>query len=230
MEGSASHNELHEMHGLSITKHGYLIVRHHKSIGLPSIFWKHNIRGKGLVQDKFEWKIQNGEANDAPRRYLKKPKPLHIEHGFDVPLYGHGLVTHQFEGFDACEVLWQCSEILGVHDHSSLLRAVRQYKERDDMMTKVDKVGEILSNQLRQVEDTRSIWRELVQQLVSNDNVVSTIHNVVTNQGTPDIGSCHLTREFSETTESHSKARPNKRLRKQRKNFLGINLSVSLRL
>ncbi len=110
---------------------------------------------------------------------------------------------------------------LGVHDHSSLLRAVRQYKERDDMVTKVVKVGETLSSQLRQVEDTRAIQRELVQHLVSSDNVVSAINNDVTNQGTRDIGSCHLTREFSATTESHSKARPNKRLRKQRKTHPG---------
>ncbi len=101
-----------KIYGLSITNHGYLIVRDHRSKGPPAIFWKHNIReNKGLVQDKFEWKIQNGEADDAPGRYLKKPKPLHIEHGFDVPLCGHGLVTQQFEGFDACEVLRQCSKI-----------------------------------------------------------------------------------------------------------------------
>ncbi len=61
-----------KMYGLSITKHGYLIVRDHRSKGPPAIFWKHNILGKGLVQDTFEWKIQNGEADDAPGRYIKK--------------------------------------------------------------------------------------------------------------------------------------------------------------
>ncbi len=76
-------------------------------------------------------------------------------------------------------------ESLGVHDHSLLLRAVRQYKERDGIMTMVVKVGETLSYQSRQVEDTRTIQRELVQHLDSV--VVSTIHNVVTNQGTRDI-------------------------------------------
>ncbi len=116
-------------------------------------------------------------------------------------------------------MLRQCLEILGVHDTSSLFHAMRQYKERDTMVMKVVKVGERLANQLRQVKDTRTIQTKLVQHLVSSDNVVSTIHNVVTNQGTLDIGSCHLTRDFSETTESHSKARPNKRLRKQRKNI-----------
>ena len=59
------------------------------------------------------------------------------------------------------------------------------------MGMKVVKVGETLSNQLRQVEDTRTMQRELVQHLVSSDNVVSAIHNVATNQGTPDIGSSH---------------------------------------
>ena len=217
-----------KMYGLSITKHGYLIVRDHRSIGPPAIFWKHNTRGKGLGQEKFEWKVQNGEADDAPGRYLKKAKPLDIEHGFEVPLYGHGLVTQQLEGYDACEVIRQCSEILGVHDHSSLIRAVRQYKDRDNMVTKVVKVTETLSNQLRQVEDTRTMQRELVEHLVSSDNVVSAIHNVVTNQVTPDIGSCHQThRECSATTESRSKARPNKRQRNQRKNPPGNQTLVS---
>ncbi len=72
------------------------------------------------------------------------------------------MVTQQFQGRDPCEVVRQCSKNLGVHDHSLLLRAVRQYKDRYDMATKVVKLGETLSNQLRKVGDTRTIQRELV--------------------------------------------------------------------
>jgi hypothetical protein len=72
MEGSDSHDELHENVRIENRKAWLLlIVRDHKSKGPPSIFWKHNDRGKGSVQDKFEWKIQIDEADDAPRRYLK---------------------------------------------------------------------------------------------------------------------------------------------------------------
>jgi hypothetical protein len=71
-----------KMYGVSWTTLGVMIVRNHTSKGVPTMFWKHNLRKN--VYEKVEWKVANDCKRNEFGRVLTTPVGLGAHDAFPV--------------------------------------------------------------------------------------------------------------------------------------------------
>ena len=114
-----------KMHGVSWTTLGLMVVRDHTSKGVPTMFWKHNLRKKEY--EKEEWKVANDCEENQFGRVLKTSIGMGA-HGASI--VRSSILTSSVRGDATLDVasytkvkafLQECMDVVGVEDQSQLL-------------------------------------------------------------------------------------------------------------
>jgi hypothetical protein len=122
-----------KMYGVSWTTLGGMIVRDHTSKGVPTMFWKHNLRKQQY--EEVEWKVANDCERNEFGRVLKTPVGLGAQDAFAVH---SSILTPSVQGDATPDVasctkvkafLQECMDVAGVEDESQLLSALKKYSE-----------------------------------------------------------------------------------------------------
>ena len=156
-----------KMYGLSKTSEGLLIVRDHRSIGEPTIFWTHNLkRGKRVVQ-KATWKVEDGTTKHEAGRVLKYPESMNAWNK-QTENYEHGLVHPKALVDDSCnafkDVLEECMRIVGVDEHHELVVAIKKYKEQEEKINNVVAVRNQLHESKQGLKETQHRFRDALHE------------------------------------------------------------------
>jgi hypothetical protein len=122
-----------KMYGLSWTTLGVMIVRDHTSKGVPTMFWKHNLRKNEY--EEVEWKVAHDCERNEFGRVLKTPVGLGAHDAFAVQ---SSILTPSFQGDVTPDVasytkvkafLQERMHVAGVEEESQLLSALKKYRE-----------------------------------------------------------------------------------------------------
>jgi hypothetical protein len=154
------------------------------------LFWKHNLKKNS--DETVEWKVDTGEDGDVPRRVLRKPLSLSND---DDGMGRHSMVmrvTRNYPHNERTDVLQECLHIVGVDDISSLISALKQYKDKEEKLNRIRLADEKLKEKQNEVKVTQKEKDNAVTQLTTSHSVY---REVVTN----------------------SRSKPNKRKRNQRR-------------
>jgi hypothetical protein len=169
-----------KMYGLNKTSEGLLIVRDHRSIGEPTIFWTHNLKRDKRVVQKATWKVEDGTTKHEAGRVLKYPGSLNAWNK-QTENFEHGLVHPKALVDDSCnafkDVLEECMRIVGVDEHSELVVAIKKYKENEEKINNVVAVRNQLHERKQGVKETQHELREAVHEVTGAIPALSAIQD-----------------------------------------------------
>jgi len=109
-----------KMYEVSWATLGVMVVRDHTSKGVPTMFWKHNLRNEEYEEG--EWKVANGSEENEFERVLKTPSALSDHDASSVHSY---ILTPSLYGNVSLDVaaytkvkafLQKCMGVAGVED------------------------------------------------------------------------------------------------------------------
>jgi hypothetical protein len=146
-----------KMYGASWTTMGVMAVRDHTSKGVPTMFWKHNLRKKEC--ENVEWKVANGYEENEFGRVLKTPSAMGDHDASGVHSY---ILTPSVQGDVSPDVasytkvkafLQECMGVVGVEDEPQLLSALKRYKDNEDKIRNVLVLSEKVHESKQALQD-----------------------------------------------------------------------------
>ena len=141
-----------KMYGLGKTSKGLFIVRDHRSLGEPFIFWTHYLDKQDRGGGKPNWQREEGTTRHEPGRVIKHPESLRVRNK-NIELYEHGLVPPKASPNVFKDVLHECMRIAGVAEHSELVAALTKYKHDEHKINNVVVIR-------KELDDTqRLLWQ-----------------------------------------------------------------------
>jgi len=150
-----------KMYGVSWITLGVMVIRDHTSRGVPTLFWKHNIRKKEY--EEVEWKVANDCEENEFGRVLKTPIGLGAHDASDVHSYiltpsAQGDVTPDVAPYTKVKAfLQECMDVAGVKDESQLLSALNKYRDIMKVVILMAKVTETQHELQEGVDDANPI-------------------------------------------------------------------------
>ena len=177
MRGEGSEVEVrimnsNKMYGVSWTTLGVMVIRDHTIKGVPTMFWKHNLRKKEC--EEVEWNVANGCDKDGFKRVLKIPTALGDHHATGVhpcimtPPVQVDVSPDVSSDTKLKDLIQECMGVAGDEDVSQLLSTFKKYREHQDTITNVL----ILSEKVTKDQERTNQAKKALQDAVVAANLV----------------------------------------------------------
>ena len=161
-----------KMFGLGITRENCLFVRDHRSRGCPQIFWMYN---KCKSVEDVHWEVGTSDDVNVAGRVLKKPNPLGDNDGDGESSSPHSLALHPFNPYK--QMLQECLVVAGVDDHSSLIIALKKYKNQDLRLEEVAYADEELTEHQLKEKELKEKKKQAMEGLISTNPRFGCVRN-----------------------------------------------------